>query len=127
MNPPCKARQVQREGVANAKARADDSVLRVASVSFLFQCAALDSFYEIGAAVAHLTSPFYTWFLTMVSPLVKFGTSTWIYAGWKGKVYLKQIPKDFVMYWRVWESITIPTFASTLAMGHMQGNRTRDS
>jgi hypothetical protein len=34
--------------VANAKARADDSVLRVASVGFLFQCAALDSFYEIG-------------------------------------------------------------------------------
>lgn len=44
-----------REGmvVANAKACEDDSVLRVASVSFLFQCAALDSFYEIGAAVAH--------------------------------------------------------------------------
>jgi len=37
----------------------------------------------------------------MVSPLVKFGTSTWTYAGWKGKVYLKQIPKDFVMYCKV--------------------------
>ena len=67
--------------VANAKAREDDSVLRVASVSFLFQCVALDSFYETGAAVAHLTSPFYTCYLTMVSPLVKFGTSTWTYLG----------------------------------------------
>lgn len=67
--------------VVNARARADDSVLPVASVSFIFQCAELESFYEIGAAVAHLTSPFYTCSLTMVSQLVIFGTSTWTYAG----------------------------------------------
>lgn len=42
-------------------------------------------------------------------------------------MYLKQIPKDFVMCCKVWESITISTFASTHAMGRMQGNRTRDS
>ncbi|MBH0204090.1 MAG: DUF72 domain-containing protein [Nitrospira sp.] len=29
----------------------------------------------------------------MVSPLVRFGTSTWTYEGWKGQVYLKNYPK----------------------------------
>lgn len=29
----------------------------------------------------------------MVSPLVRFGTSTWTYEGWKGQVYLKGYPK----------------------------------
>jgi len=29
----------------------------------------------------------------MVSPLVRFGTSTWTYEGWKGQVYLKDYPK----------------------------------
>ncbi|MBS0165695.1 MAG: DUF72 domain-containing protein [Nitrospira sp.] len=29
----------------------------------------------------------------MVSPLVRFGTSTWTYEGWKGQVYLRDYPK----------------------------------
>ncbi|MDH4152552.1 MAG: DUF72 domain-containing protein [Nitrospira sp.] len=29
----------------------------------------------------------------MLSPLVRFGTSTWTYEGWKGQVYLKDYPK----------------------------------
>jgi uncharacterized protein YecE (DUF72 family) len=29
----------------------------------------------------------------MVSPLVRFGTSTWTYEGWKGQVYVKDYPK----------------------------------
>ena len=29
----------------------------------------------------------------MIAPLVKFGTSTWTYEGWKGQVYLKDYPK----------------------------------
>jgi uncharacterized protein YecE (DUF72 family) len=29
----------------------------------------------------------------MVPPLVRFGTSTWTYEGWKGQVYLKDYPK----------------------------------
>ncbi|MDK2742558.1 MAG: DUF72 domain-containing protein [Nitrospira sp. BO4] len=29
----------------------------------------------------------------MVSPLVRFGTSTWTYEGWQGQVYLKQYAK----------------------------------
>lgn len=29
----------------------------------------------------------------MVSPLVRFGTSTWTYEGWRGQVYLKDYPK----------------------------------
>ena len=42
----------------------------------------------------------------MVSPLVRFGTSTWTYEGWKGQVYLKDYPKGTFTkqclseYWR---------------------------
>lgn len=95
-----------------------------------------------------------------ISPLVRFGTSTWTYEGWQGQVYkrsytktnftkeclgeycqylyngqplfrtvgndstfyrpptanqligyLKQIPEDFEMCFKVWEEITIPSFA----------------
>lgn len=35
----------------------------------------------------------------MVPPLVRFGTSTWTYEGWKGQVYLKDYPKgSFTKY-----------------------------
>jgi uncharacterized protein YecE (DUF72 family) len=95
-----------------------------------------------------------------LSPLVRFGTSTWTYEGWQGQVYKKQyaksaftreclgeycqyqyegaplfrtvgndstfyrpptanqlrhyltqIPEDFQMCFKVWEEITIPTYA----------------
>lgn len=95
-----------------------------------------------------------------LSPLIRFGTSTWTYEGWQGQVYkktyaksafareclgeycqyqyqgeplfrtvgndstfyrppttnqlrhyLKQIPEDFEMCFKVWEEITIPTYA----------------
>ena len=29
-----------------------------------------------------------------LSPLIRFGTSTWTYEGWKGQVYLRQYPKS---------------------------------
>ena len=96
----------------------------------------------------------------MISPLVRFGTSTWTYEGWQGQIYLrtyakttfareclgeycqylysgeplfrtvgndstfyrpssvnqlrqylKQIPEDFQMCFKVWEDITVPVFA----------------
>src|SRR5215831_11579391 len=95
-----------------------------------------------------------------LSPLIRFGTSTWTYEGWQGQVYhkqyaktafareclgeycqylyngqplfrtvgndstfyrpptpnqlrnyLKQIPEDFEMCFKVWEELTIPTYA----------------
>ncbi|MDK2743482.1 MAG: DUF72 domain-containing protein [Nitrospira sp. BO4] len=94
-----------------------------------------------------------------LSPLIRFGTSTWTYEGWQGQVYFKQyskttfareclgeyqylyngepcfrtvgndstfyrpptpnqlrkyltqIPKDFEMCFKVWEELTIPTYA----------------
>jgi uncharacterized protein YecE (DUF72 family) len=95
-----------------------------------------------------------------LSPLIRFGTSTWTYEGWQGQVYrrkyaktafarkglgeycqylhnseplfrtvgndstfyrpptanqlchyLTQIPEDFEMCFKVWEEITIPSFA----------------
>lgn len=106
----------------------------------------------------------------MLSPLVRFGTSTWTYEGWQGQVYLKkygkttfareclgeygqylyhgeplfrtvgndatfyrpptanqlrhylkQIPEDFEMCFKVWESITIPTFAKHARYGAHAG------
>ncbi len=106
----------------------------------------------------------------MVSPLVRFGTSTWTYEGWQGQVYLKQyakttfareclgeycqylykgeplfrtvgndstfyrpptanqlrhylkqIPEDFEICFKVWESITIPTFAKHARYGAHAG------
>ncbi len=95
-----------------------------------------------------------------LSPLIRFGTSTWTYEGWQGQIYLKkyskttfageclgeycqylhngapcfrtvgndstfyrpptmnqlrhylnQIPEDFEMCFKVWEEITVPTWA----------------
>lgn len=115
-------------------------------------------------------SQYYTGALTMVHPLVRFGTSTWTYEGWQGQVYLKtyaktrfareclgeycqylykgqplfrtvgndstfyrpptanqlrhylkQIPEDFEMCFKVWESITIPTFAKHARYGAHAG------
>jgi len=106
----------------------------------------------------------------MLSPLVRFGTSTWTYEGWQGQVYLKpyakttfareclgeycqyryngeplfrtvgndatfyrpatanqlrryltQIPEEFEMCFKVWESITIPTFAKHARYGAHAG------
>jgi uncharacterized protein YecE (DUF72 family) len=105
-----------------------------------------------------------------LSPLIRFGTSTWTYEGWQGQVYLKpyaksafareclgeycqylydgeplfrtvgndstfyrpptanqlrrylqQIPEDFEMCFKVWESITIPTFARQARYGVRAG------
>lgn len=118
------------------------------------------------SALAHPRSPAYSGVRKMVSPLVRFGTSTWTYEGWQGQVYLKQyakttfareclgeycqylyngeplfrtvgndstfyrppsanqlrhylkqIPEDFEMCFKVWESITIPTFAKQARYG----------
>lgn len=105
-----------------------------------------------------------------LSPLIRFGTSTWTYQGWQGQVYLKkyakttfareclgeycqylsdneplfrtvgndstfyrpptpnqlrhylnQIPEDFEMCFKVWEEITIPTFARQTRYGTKAG------
>ncbi len=105
-----------------------------------------------------------------VSPLIRFGTSTWTYEGWKGQVYLRQhpkgtftqeclgeycqyqhegqplfrtvgndatfyrpptanqlhrylnqIPEDFEMFFKVWEEITIPTYAKQPRYGARAG------
>lgn len=108
--------------------------------------------------------------LMSLSPLIRFGTSTWTYEGWQGQVYLKpyaksafareclgeycqylydgeplfrtvgndstfyrpptanqlrryltQIVEDFDMCFKVWESITIPTFAKQARYGVKAG------
>jgi uncharacterized protein YecE (DUF72 family) len=105
-----------------------------------------------------------------LSPLIRFGTSTWTYEGWQGQVYKKQyakrafareclgeycqyqyegeplfrtvgndstfyrpptanqlrhyltqIPEDFQMCFKVWEEITIPTFAKHARYGVRAG------
>ena len=105
-----------------------------------------------------------------LSPLVKFGTSTWTYEGWQGQIYLKQyakttfareclgeycqylyngepcfrtvgndatfyrpptpnqlrkslnqIPEDFEMCFKVWEEITIPSYAKQPRYGSKAG------
>ena len=105
-----------------------------------------------------------------LSPLIRFGTSTWTYEGWKGQVYLKpyakttfareclgeycqylyngepcfrtvgndatfyrpptpnqlrkylnQIPEDFEMCFKVWEELTIPTYAKHARYGPKAG------
>lgn len=105
-----------------------------------------------------------------LSPLVKFGTSTWTYEGWQGQVYkqqyakskfvqeclgeycqyqhqgqslfrivgndstfyrpptanqlrryLLQIPEDFEMCFKVWEEITIPSYANHARYGPRTG------
>lgn len=105
-----------------------------------------------------------------LSPLIRFGTSTWTYEGWQGQVYqrqyakttfareclgeycqylyndeplfrtvgsdstfyrpptasqlrhyLKQIPEDFEMCFKVWEEITIPHFARQARYGPKAG------
>jgi uncharacterized protein YecE (DUF72 family) len=105
-----------------------------------------------------------------VSPLIRFGTSTWTYEGWKGQVYvrqyskstftqeclgeycqyqhegqplfrtvgndatfyrpptsnqlrryLNQIPEDFETCFKVWEEITIPSFANQPRYGAKAG------
>jgi uncharacterized protein YecE (DUF72 family) len=105
-----------------------------------------------------------------LSPLIRFGTSTWTYEGWQGQVYkrgyakstfareclreycqyqyqgeplfrtvgndatfyrpptanqlrryLNQIPEDFEMCFKVWELITIPTFAKQARYGANAG------
>ena len=105
-----------------------------------------------------------------LSPLVRFGTSTWTYEGWQGQVYkrhyakstfvreclgeycqyqyegeplfrtvgndstfyrpptanqlrhyLTQIPEDFQMCFKVWEEITIPTYAKHARYGARAG------
>ena len=105
-----------------------------------------------------------------LSPLVRFGTSTWTYEGWQGQVYLKpygkttfareclgeycqylyngepcfrtvgndatfyrppttnqlrkylnQIPEDFEMCFKVWEELTIPTYAMHARYGLKAG------
>jgi uncharacterized protein YecE (DUF72 family) len=105
-----------------------------------------------------------------VSPLIRFGTSTWTYEGWQGQVYkrqyakskfaqeclgeycqyqyhsaplfrtvgndgtfyrpptanqlrryLNQIPEDFEMCFKVWEEITIPSYAKQARYGTRAG------
>ena len=105
-----------------------------------------------------------------LSPLIRFGTSTWTYEGWQGQVYLKeyaksvfareclreycqylynaeplfrtvgndstfyrpptaqqltrylnQIPEDFEMCFKVWEEITIPSYAKQARYGARAG------
>jgi uncharacterized protein YecE (DUF72 family) len=105
-----------------------------------------------------------------LSPLIRFGTSTWAYEGWQGQIYqrqyakttfareclgeycqylyndeplfrtvgndstfyrpptagqlhhyLKQIPEDFEMCFKVWEEITIPSFAKQPRYGLKAG------
>jgi uncharacterized protein YecE (DUF72 family) len=105
-----------------------------------------------------------------LSPLIRFGTSTWTYDGWQGQVckkqyakstftreclgeycqyqyegeplfrtvgndstfyrpptanqlrrYLNQIPEDFQMCFKVWEEITIPTYAKHARYGARAG------
>ena len=105
-----------------------------------------------------------------ISPLVRFGTSTWTYEGWQGQVYkrayakstfareclgeycqyqyqgeplfrtvgndatfyrpptanqlqryLSQIPEDFEMCFKVWEEITIPSYAKQARYGVRAG------
>lgn len=105
-----------------------------------------------------------------LSPLVRFGTSTWTYEGWQGQIYLKpyaktmfareclgeycqylyngepcfrtvgndatfyrpptpnqlrkylnQIPEDFEMCFKVWEELTIPTYAKHARYGVKAG------
>ena len=105
-----------------------------------------------------------------LSPLIRFGTSTWTYEGWQGQVYqkqyaktlfarqclgeycqhlyngeplfrtvgndstfyrpptanqlknyLKQIPEDFEMCFKVWEELTIPTFSKQSRYGVKAG------
>jgi uncharacterized protein YecE (DUF72 family) len=105
-----------------------------------------------------------------LSPLIRFGTSTWTYEGWQGQVYhrqyakstfareclgeycqyqynneplfrtvgndatfyrpptanqlrhyLNQIPEDFEMCFKVWEEITIPTYAKQPRYGSRAG------
>ena len=107
---------------------------------------------------------------TSISELVRLGTSTWTYEGWKGQVYklqygkttfardclgeycqflyqgeplfrtvgndstfygpptanqlrryLNQIPEDFEMCCKVWEEITIPTYATHARYGIKAG------
>ena len=107
---------------------------------------------------------------TAISPLVRFGTSTWTYEGWQGQIYtrqytktgftreclgefcqyhyngqplfrtvgndssfyrppsanqltryLTQIPEDFEMCFKVWEEITIPTYAKHARYGIRAG------
>ena len=105
-----------------------------------------------------------------LSPLVRFGTSTWTYEGWQGQVYhkqyakttfareclgeycqylyegepcfrtvgndatfyrpptpnqlrkyLNQIPEDFEMCFKVWEELTIPSYAKHARYGAKAG------
>ena len=105
-----------------------------------------------------------------LSPLIRFGTSTWTYEGWQGQVYqkpyaktafareclgeycqylyngeplfrtvgndstfyrpptanqlrryLNQIPEDFEMCFKVWEEITIPSYAKQARYGMRAG------
>jgi uncharacterized protein YecE (DUF72 family) len=105
-----------------------------------------------------------------LSPLVRFGTSTWTYEGWQGQVYMRQyaktmfareclgeycqylyngepcfrtvgndatfyrpptpnqlrkylnqIPEDFEMCFKVWEELTIPTYAKQRRYGSKAG------
>ena len=105
-----------------------------------------------------------------LSPLIRFGTSTWTYEGWQGQVYkkpytksafvreclgeycqyqyegeplfrtvgndstfyrppttnqllryLNQIPEDFEMCFKVWEEITIPSYANHARYGPRAG------
>ena len=105
-----------------------------------------------------------------LSPLIRFGTSTWTYEGWQGQVYtrqyakstfareclgeycqyqyqgeplfrtvgndstfyrppnanqlrryLSQIPEDFQMCFKVWEEITIPSYAKQPRYGARAG------
>ena len=105
-----------------------------------------------------------------ISPLVRFGSSTWTYEGWQGQVYhkryaktafareclgeycqflykgeplfrtvgndstfyrpptanqlrryLNQIPEDFEMCFKVWEEITIPSYAKQARYGVKAG------
>jgi uncharacterized protein YecE (DUF72 family) len=105
-----------------------------------------------------------------LSPLIRFGTSTWTYEGWQGQVYkrpykktsfareclgeycqylyngeplfrtvgsdltfyrpptanqlrnyLKQIPEDFEMCFKVWEELTISTFSNHPRYGMKAG------
>jgi len=105
-----------------------------------------------------------------MSPLIRFGTSTWTYEGWQGQVYhkqyaktafareclgeyaqyqyqgkplfstvgndstfyrpptanqlrryLNQIPEDFEMCFKVWEEITIPSYAKQARYGAKAG------
>lgn len=125
---------------------------------------------DLGVALVSLGLLQYNRAPMSLSPLIRFGTSTWTYEGWKGQIYqrqyaktafareclgeycqylhngeplfrtvgndstfyrppatnqlryyLNQIPEDFEMCFKVWEELTIHTFANHVRYGAKAG------